>query len=51
MTKFLRTVTALSLVARALRAQSAGPDPRLVARLDKPTYVAVNAMLSRMVAS
>ena len=45
MTKSLRTVTALSLVARALTAQSAGPDPRLVARLDKPTYVAVNAIV------
>ncbi|HEV8446802.1 MAG TPA: hypothetical protein VGQ44_08275 [Gemmatimonadaceae bacterium] len=45
MTKFLRTVTVLSLVARALTAQSAGADPRLVARLDKPTYVAVNAIV------
>ena len=47
MTKSLRTVTVLSLVARALTAQSGGPgaDPRLVARLDKPTYVAVNAIV------
>jgi len=48
MTRFLRTVTVLSLVARALTAQSAGTgttDPRLVARLDKPTYVAVNAIV------
>jgi hypothetical protein len=47
MTKSLRTVTALSLVARVLTAQSAGggADPRLVARLDKPTYVAVNAIV------
>jgi hypothetical protein len=45
MTTFLRTATALSLVARALTAQSAGPDPRLVARLDKPTSVAVNAIV------
>lgn len=47
MTKSLRTVTVLSLVARALTAQSGGAaaDPRLVARLDKPTYVAVNAIV------
>jgi len=45
MTRSLRTVTVLSLVARALTAQSAGPDPRLVARLDKPTSVAVNAIV------
>ena len=47
MTRFLRTVTVLSLVARALTAQSggSGADPRLVARLDKPTYVAVNAIV------
>src|SRR5215467_5595465 len=47
MTKSVRTVTVLSLVARALTAQSAGSgaDPRLVARLDKPTYVAVNAIV------
>lgn len=37
----LRIVTALSLVARAAAAQ----DPRLAARLDKPTYVAVNAIV------
>jgi hypothetical protein len=47
MKKSLRTVTALSLVARALTAQNGGggADPRLVARLDKPTYVAVNAIV------
>jgi hypothetical protein len=47
MTKSLRAVTVLSLVARVLTAQSAGggADPRLVARLDKPTYVAVNAIV------
>lgn len=41
MTRVLRTVTALALVARAAWAQ----DPRLAARLDKPTYVAVNAIV------
>jgi hypothetical protein len=41
MTSVLRTVTALVLVARAAAAQ----DPRLAARLDKPTYVAVNAIV------
>jgi hypothetical protein len=45
MTRSLRTVTALSLVARVVAAQSGGADPRLVARLDKPTYVAVNAIV------
>ena len=40
----LRVVTALSLVARVASAQSTG-DPRLVARLDKPTNVAVNAIV------
>jgi len=47
MTKSLRTVTALSLVARAVAAQAsgAGTDPRLATRLDKPTYVAVNAIV------
>src|SRR5262249_20482705 len=49
MTKSLRTVTVLSLVARALTAQgggsAVGADPRLVARVDKPTYVAVNAIV------
>ncbi len=38
----LRIVTALALVARAAAAQG---DPRLVARLDKPTNVAVNAIV------
>ncbi len=42
MKSFLRIVTALSLVARAAAAQG---DPRLVARLDKPTNVAVNAIV------
>ena len=41
MTSVLRIVTALALVARAAAAQ----DPRLAARLDKPTYVAVNAIV------
>ena len=41
MTSALRTVMALALVARAAAAQ----DPRLAARLDKPTYVAVNAIV------
>lgn len=41
MTSVLRTVTALALIARAAAAQ----DPRLAARLDKPTYVAVNAIV------
>ena len=47
MTKSLRTVTVLSLVARAVAAQAAGggSDPRLAARLDKPTYLAVNAIV------
>ena len=49
MTGFLRKLTALSLVARAVAAQSgsagSGADPRLAARLDKPTYVAVNALV------
>lgn len=40
----LRIVTALSLVARVAAAQGGG-DPRLVARLDKPTNVAVNAIV------
>jgi hypothetical protein len=38
----LRIVTALVIVARAAAAQG---DPRLVARLDKPTNVAVNAIV------
>jgi hypothetical protein len=37
----LRTLVALALVARA----ASGQDPRLAQRLDKPTYVAVNAIV------
>lgn len=37
----LRLVAALTLVARAAVAQ----DPRLAQRLDKPTYIAVNAIV------
>lgn len=37
----LRTLVALTLVARAASAQ----DPRLAQRLDKPTYLAVNAIV------
>jgi hypothetical protein len=41
MTAGLRMLVALTLVARAANAQ----DPRLAQRLDKPTYVAVNAIV------
>jgi hypothetical protein len=45
MTMSPRVVMALSLVARAVAAQGGGSDPRLATRLDKPTYVAVNAIV------
>lgn len=41
MSAWLRALVALTLVARAASAQ----DPRLAQRLDKPTYVAVNAIV------
>lgn len=41
MSAWLRALVALTLVARAARAQ----DSRLAQRLDKPTYVAVNAIV------
>ena len=41
MRALLRALVALSLVARA----AAGQDPRLARRLDKPTYIAVNAIV------
>lgn len=41
MSAWLRALVALTLVAREASAQ----DPRLAQRLDKPTYVAVNAIV------
>ena len=41
MSAWLRALVALTLVARAASAQ----EPRLAQRLDKPTYVAVNAIV------
>ncbi len=46
----LRIVTALALVARVAAAQASG-DPRLVARLDKPTQLAVDAIVDSARAS
>jgi len=48
MTGSARIVAALALVTRAVAAQGPGSgagDPRLAARLDKPTYYAVNAIV------